>query len=36
VVLKRSSSPSALLEAVRACNDNNKVSLIIGQQAVDL
>jgi hypothetical protein len=36
VVLKRSSSPGALLEAVRACNDNNKVSLIIGQQAVDL
>jgi uncharacterized membrane protein YhiD involved in acid resistance len=36
VVLKKSSTPSALLEAVRACNDNNKVSLIIGQQAVDL
>jgi uncharacterized membrane protein YhiD involved in acid resistance len=36
VVLKKSSTPSALLEAVRGCNDNNKVSLIIGQQAVDL
>jgi hypothetical protein len=36
VVLKKSSTPSALPEAVRACNDNNKVSLIIGQQAVDL
>lgn len=36
VVLKKSSTPTALLEAVRGCNDNNKVTLIIGQQAVDL
>jgi uncharacterized membrane protein YhiD involved in acid resistance len=36
VVLKKSSTPTALLEAVRASNDNNKVTLIIGQQAVDL
>jgi uncharacterized membrane protein YhiD involved in acid resistance len=36
VVLKPSSSPSALIEAIRKCNDNNKVTLVIGQQAVDL
>lgn len=36
VVLKRSTKPTALLEALRAVNDNNKVTLVIGQQAVDL
>lgn len=36
VVLKSSTTPSALLEAIRAVNDNNKVTLVIGQQAVDL
>jgi len=36
VVLKRNTTPTALLEAVRAVNDNNKVTLIIGQQSVDL
>ena len=36
VVLKRTTTPTALLEAVRAFNDNNKVTLIIGQQSVDL
>jgi hypothetical protein len=36
VVLKRSTNPTALLEALRAVNDNNKVTLVIGQQAVDL
>lgn len=36
VVLKRNTTPTALLEAVRAFNDNNKVTLIIGQQSVDL
>ena len=36
VVLKRNTNPTALLEAVRAVNDNNKVTLIIGQQSVDL
>ncbi len=36
VVLKSSTTPSALLEALRAVNDNNKVTLVIGQQAVDL
>jgi hypothetical protein len=29
VVLKEASSPTALLEALRACNDNHKVSLIL-------
>jgi uncharacterized membrane protein YhiD involved in acid resistance len=36
VVLKAGSTPTALLEALRKCNDNNKVTLVIGQQAVDL
>ena len=36
VVLKRSTTPGALLEALRAVNDNNKVTLVIGQQSVDL
>lgn len=36
VVLKSNTTPSALLEAIRAVNDNNKVTLVIGQQAVDL
>jgi len=36
VVMKRSTTPTALLEALRAVNDNNKVTLVIGQQSVDL
>jgi uncharacterized membrane protein YhiD involved in acid resistance len=36
VVLKKNANPGELLEALRACNDNNKVTLVIGQQAVDL
>jgi hypothetical protein len=36
VVLKRSTTPTALLEALRTINDNNKVTLVIGQQSVDL
>jgi hypothetical protein len=36
VVLKRATTPTALLEALRAVNDNNKVTLVIGQQSVDL
>ncbi len=36
VVLKKGTTPSALLEAIRAHNDNNKVTLVIGQQEVDL
>ena len=36
VVLKKNTNPSTLLEALRACNNNNKVTLVIGQQAVDL
>jgi len=35
VVLKRGTAPHALLEAIRARNGNNKVSLILGQQEVD-
>lgn len=36
VVLRRGISPKQLLEAVRSKNDNNKVSLILGQQEVDV
>jgi len=36
VVLKRTTTPTALLEALRTVNDNNKVTLVIGQQSVDL
>lgn len=36
VVLKRSTKPKALLEAVRTRNDNQKVTLILGQQEVDI
>lgn len=36
VVLKRDVSAHVLLEAVRQVNGNNKVSLIVGQQEVDL
>jgi uncharacterized membrane protein YhiD involved in acid resistance len=36
IVLKRSTEPQALLEAVRKETDNGKVSLIVGQQEVDL
>ncbi|MEN9581418.1 MAG: hypothetical protein RJA70_4427 [Pseudomonadota bacterium] len=36
VVLKKSTSPRALLEAVRARNENQKVTLVLGQQEVDL
>jgi hypothetical protein len=36
VVLKKGTTPGALLESIRAYNDNNKVSLVIGQQEVDL
>lgn len=35
VVLKRGTSPSALIDAIRARNGNQKVSLILGQQEVD-
>lgn len=35
VVLKRGTSPNALIEAIRARNGNQKVSLILGQQEVD-
>jgi hypothetical protein len=36
VVLKPSADPSQFLEAVREVNDNNKVSLVLGQQEIDL
>lgn len=36
VVLKRSSSAHALLESLRARNENHKVTLILGQQEVDM
>ena len=36
VVLKDRSDPTSLLEAIRQCNDNHKVTLVMGQQAVDL
>ena len=36
VTLKPNVSETALLEAVRAVNDNQKVSLIVGQHEVDL
>ncbi len=36
VVLKPSCEPNALLEAVRSVNGNNKVSLILGQQEIDV
>jgi len=36
IVLKRSADPSRFLEEVRGVNDNNKVSLVLGQQEIDL
>lgn len=36
VVMKRSASPQALLEAIRARNGNQKATLILGQQEVDI
>ncbi len=36
VVLKRRMEPQAFLEAIRAVTNNNKVSLVVGQQEVDL
>ena len=36
VTLKPGTRPQELLEALRAKNDNNKVSLVLGQQEVDL
>lgn len=36
VVLKKSTSPRELLEAIRKRNDNQKVTLVLGQQEVDL
>lgn len=36
VVLKKGTTGGALLESIRAYNDNNKVTLVVGQQEVDL
>jgi uncharacterized membrane protein YhiD involved in acid resistance len=36
VVLKRSTEPRRLIESLRGVNENQKVSLILGQQEVDL
>ena len=36
VVLKRNAEPRRLIETLRGVNENQKVSLILGQQEVDL
>jgi hypothetical protein len=36
VVLRKGTSPKDLIEAVRARNDNQKVTLVLGQQEVDI
>jgi uncharacterized membrane protein YhiD involved in acid resistance len=36
VVLRKGASPTELLEAVRAANENNKVTLVLGQQEIDI
>lgn len=36
VVLKRGASPQALLDAIRARNGNQKATLILGQQEIDI
>jgi hypothetical protein len=36
VVMKRNASPQSLLEAIRARNGNQKATLILGQQEVDI
>lgn len=35
VVLRKSATPAALLEAIRGVNDNHKVTLVLGQQEID-
>jgi len=36
VSLKKNVRPGELLEAIRACNDNQKVTLVLGQEEVDI
>ena len=36
VVLKRNAEPRRLLDSLRHVNENQKVSLVLGQQEVDL
>lgn len=36
VSLKKNVRPGELLEAIRACKDNQKVTLVLGQEEVDI
>jgi len=36
VVMKKKAKPRELLEAIRERNDNHKVTLILGQQEIDI
>lgn len=36
VVLKKSTRPQLLIEAIRALNDNHKITLVLGQQEIDI
>lgn len=36
VVLKKNGTPRELIEGVRSCNDNHKVTLVLGQQEIDI
>jgi hypothetical protein len=36
VLLKKTTTPRDLLESIRTVNDNNKVTLIVGLQEVDI
>jgi hypothetical protein len=36
VVLKKKARPQELLEDIRARNDNQKVTLVLGQQEIDI
>jgi uncharacterized membrane protein YhiD involved in acid resistance len=36
VVMKKSTSPKTLLEKIRTLNDNHKVTMILGQQEIDI
>ena len=36
VVLRKGVAPATLLEAVRGANENQKVTLVLGQQEIDI
>lgn len=36
VVLRNNAAPAQLLEAIRSANDNHKVTLVLGQQEIDI